>query len=229
MTMRVCDLPSDERPREKLLATGAASLSDIELLAVLLRTGVKDSSALYVAEKLLSLYKERGLSAITQMSVRELSSIKGVGAAKAATILAAVELGARLAKRAAKKKKILKTPKDAASYVMPHFRFEQQEHFAVLLLDLKYHILCLKTIFIGTLTTSMAYPREIFQEAIERAAAFIILVHNHPSGDPLPSEEDLRLTRRMVEAGKIMDIPVIDHIIVAYDKFISLKEEGMIQ
>ena len=112
---------------------------------------------------------------------------------------------------------------------MPRFRFERKEHFAVLLLNAKNHILALKTISVGTLTSSIAHPREVFQAAIEQAAAAVILVHNHPSGDPTPSAEDLALTRRMTEAGEVMGIPVIDHIILGYDKFISLKEEGMIQ
>ena len=229
MTLLVRDLPVDERPRERLLTEGAASLSNTELLAVLLRTGVKDDSVLRVAEKVLALYKERGLAAITQMSAKELSSIKGVGMAKAATILAAVELGRRLALKAAEERMIVHGPADAASYVMPRFRFERREHFAVLLLNAKNHILALKTISVGTLTSSVVHPREVFQAAIEQSAAAVILVHNHPSGDPAPSGEDLAVTRRMVEAGKIMDIPVLDHVIVGYDKFISLKEEGMIQ
>ena len=229
MTLLVRDLPADERPRERLLAEGAASLSNTELLAVLLRTGVKDDSVLRVAEKVLALYKERGLAAITQMSVKELSSIKGVGMAKAATILAAVELGRRLALKAAEARTVVHGPADAASYVMPRFRFERREHFAVLLLNAKNHILALKTISVGTLTSSVVHPREVFQAAIEQSAASVILVHNHPSGDPAPSGEDLAVTRRMVEAGEIMDIPVLDHVIVGYDKFISLKEEGMIQ
>lgn len=229
MTLLVRDLPVDERPRERLLAEGAASLSNTELLAVLLRTGVKNDSALRVAEKVLALYKERGLAAITQMSAKELSSIKGVGMAKAATILAAVELGRRLALKAAEARTVVHGPADAASYVMPRFRFERREHFAVLLLNAKNHILALKTISVGTLTSSVVHPREVFQAAIEQSAASVILVHNHPSGDPAPSGEDLAVTRRMVEAGEIMDIPVLDHVIVGYDKFISLKEEGMIQ
>ena len=229
MTLLVRDLPADERPREKLLTAGAASLSNTELLAVLLRTGVKDDSVLHVAEKVLALYKERGLAAITQMSARELASVKGVGLAKAATILAAVELGRRLALKAAEQQTIVHGPADAASYVMPRFRFERREHFAVLLLNAKNHILGLKTISVGTLTSSIADPREVFQAAIEGAAAGVILVHNHPSGDPTPSAEDFALTRRMVKAGKIMNIPVLDHIVLGYDKFISLKEEGMIQ
>ena len=229
MTMLVRDLPEDERPREKLLAAGAASLSNTELLAVLLRTGVKDDSVLHVAEKVLALYKERGLAAITQMSARELSSVKGVGLAKAATILAAVELGRRLALKAAQKRTVVKEAADAANYVMPHFRFARREHFAVLLLNAKHHILGLQMISVGTLTHSIASARDVFQAAIERAAASVILVHNHPSGDPTPSGEDLVCTHRLVKAGEIMEIPVLDHIIVGYDKFISLKEEGMIQ
>ena len=207
MTLLVRDLPADERPRERLLAEGAASLSNTELLAVLLRTGVKDDSVLRVAEKVLALYKERGLAAITQMSVKELSSIKGVGMAKAATILAAVELGRRLALKAAEERTIVHGPADAASYVMPRFRFERREHFAVLLLNAKNHILALKTISVGTLTSSVVHPREVFQAAIEQSAAAVILVHNHPSGDPAPSGEDLAVTRRMVEAGRSWTSP----------------------
>ena len=176
MTLLVRDLPAEERPRERLLTAGAASLSNTEWLAVL-RTGVKDDSVLHVAEKVLALYKERGLSAITQMSAQELSSIKGVGMAKAATILAAVELGRRLALKAAEQRTVVHGPADAADYAMPRFRFERKEHFAVLLLNAKNHILALKTISVGTLTSSIAHPREVFQAAIEQAAAAVILVH----------------------------------------------------
>ena len=159
----------------------------------------------------------------------ELSAIKGVGPAKAATILAAVELGRRLAMKEAARRTIVHGPADAAHYAMPRLRFESKEHFAVLLLNTKNHVLAMPVISVGTLSASIVHPREVFQAAISHAAASMILVHNHPSGDPTPSSEDIAVTRRMVEAGKVMDIPVLDHIILGDDKFISLKEKGMIQ
>ena len=223
------DLPKEERPREKLLAAGAAALSNTELLAVLLRTGVREGSVLRVAEEVLTLYREKGILAIAQMGARELSAIKGVGPAKAATILAAVELGRRLAMKEAARRTIVHGPADAAHYAMPRLRFESKEHFAVLLLNTKNHVLAMPVISVGTLSASIVHPREVFQAAISHAAASMILVHNHPSGDPTPSSEDIAVTRRMVEAGKVMDIPVLDHIILGDDKFISLKEKGMIQ
>ena len=229
MAAMVRDLPKEERPREKLLAAGAAALSNTELLAVLLRTGVREGSVLRVAEEVLTLYREKGILAIAQMGARELSAIKGVGPAKAATILAAVELGRRLAMKEAARRTIVHGPADAAHYAMPRLRFESKEHFAVLLLNTKNHVLAMPVISVGTLSASIVHPREVFQAAISHAAASMILVHNHPSGDPTPSSEDIAVTRRMVEAGKVMDIPVLDHIILGDDKFISLKEEGMIQ
>ena len=229
MAAMVRDLPKEERPREKLLAAGAAALSNTELLAVLLRTGVREGSVLRVAEEVLTLYREKGILAIAQMGARELSAIKGVGPAKAATILAAVELGRRLAMKEAARRTIVHGPADAAHYAMPRLRFESKEHFAVLLLNTKNHVLAMPVISVGTLSASIVHPREVFQAAISHAAASMILVHNHPSGDPTPSSEDIAVTRRMVEAGKVMDIPVLDHIILGDDKFISLKEKGMIQ
>ena len=229
MAAMVRDLPKEERPREKLLAAGAAALSNTELLAVLLRTGVREGSVLRVAEEVLTLYREKGILAIAQMGARELSAIKGVGPAKAATILAAVELGRRLAMKEAARRMIVHGPADAAHYAMPRLRFESKEHFAVLLLNTKNHVLAMPVISVGTLSASIVHPREVFQAAISHAAASMILVHNHPSGDPTPSPEDIAVTRRMAEAGKVMDIPVLDHIILGDDKFISLKEKGMIQ
>lgn len=229
MAAMVRDLPKEERPREKLLAAGAAALSNTELLAVLLRTGVREGSVLRVAEEVLTLYREKGILAIAQMGARELSAIKGVGPAKAATILAAVELGRRLAMKEAARRTIVHGPADAAHYAMPRLRFESKEHFAVLLLNTKNHVLAMPVISVGTLSASIVHPREVFQAAISHAAASMILVHNHPSGDPTPSPEDIAVTRRMAEAGKVMDIPVLDHIILGDDKFISLKEKGMIQ
>ena len=212
MTIMVRDLPRDERPREKLIAYGADALSNAELLAVLLHTGTREQSVLHLAESVLGKFKERGIASIVHTSVADLAGIHGIGPSKAASILAAVELG----------------PEDAAHYVMPHLRYEQKEHFAVLLLNTKNHILGLRDVSIGSLSASVVHPREVFAMAIRYAAASMILVHNHPSGDPNPSREDLAITDRLVKAGRILDIPVLDHIILGDNRFLSLKEKGMI-
>ena len=228
MTIMVRDLPKEERPREKLITYGASALSNAELLAVLLHTGTREHSVLHLAESVLGKYKERGMAAMAQMSVRDLADIHGIGPSKAATILAAVELGRRLLQKAAAKVQIVHGPEDAAHFAMPHLRYEQKEHFAVLLLNTKNHILGLRDISIGSLSASIVHPREVFSMAIRYAAASMILVHNHPSGDPNPSREDLAVTDRLVKAGRILDIPVLDHIILGDNRFLSLKEKGMI-
>lgn len=227
MSVLVRDLPEDERPREKLLKYGVKNISDAELLAILLRTGTKKRSVLRVAEEVLSKYKDKGLQAISHMTPREISSISGVGPAKAATVIAGIELGRRISSRASLKVETIHGPKDAAYYAMPLLRDEVQEHFAVMLLDMKNHILNMPIVTTGTLSASVAHPREVFRQAIEHSAASVILLHNHPSGDPSPSREDIQVTKRMVEVGKIMDIPVLDHIIIGDDRFTSMKEKGL--
>lgn len=229
MAIMVRDLPADERPREKLALYGAASLSNAELLAILLRTGTREESVLRVAERVLACYKDLGLAAMVHVSAAELSAIHGVGPSKAAAILAAVELGRRLSRKAAEKVEIIHGPEDVAHFAMPHFRHEQREHFAVLLLNTKNHILAMPDVSVGSLTASIVHPREVFQAAVRYAAAAMILLHNHPSGDPSPSREDISVTQRLVKAGKIMDIPVLDHIILGDGRFVSLKEKGLLQ
>ena len=224
MTVMVRDLPKEERPREKLIQRGAASLSDTELLAILLRTGTSSVSVLHLAEEVLSKYQDKGLVSIMNISPQEIASVHGVGLAKAATIVAAVELGRRLSAKAAQKLEKIEGPEDVARYASPLLRFEQKEHFLVMLLDVRNRVLAMPTISIGSLTASVAHPREIFREAIRYSAANMILIHNHPSGDPTPSREDIQITKQMMKAGEIMGIPVLDHIIIAGDGFLSLKE-----
>lgn len=224
MTVMVRDLPEEERPREKLIRQGAASLSDTELLAILLRTGTSSVSVLHLAEEVLAKYQDKGLVSIMNISPQEIASVHGVGLAKAATIVAAVELGRRLSTRAAQKQEKIEGPEDVARYASPLLRFEQKEHFLVMLLDVRNRVLAMPTISIGSLTASVAHPREIFREAIRYSAANMILIHNHPSGDPTPSREDVRITKQMMKAGEIMGIPVLDHVIIAGDGFLSLKE-----
>lgn len=220
----VRDLPEEERPREKLIRQGAASLSDTELLAILLRTGTSSVSVLHLAEEVLAKYQDKGLVSIMNISPQEIASVHGVGLAKAATIVAAVELGRRLSTRAAQKLEKIEGPEDVARYALPLLRYEQKEHFLVMLLDVRNRVLAMPTVSIGSLTASVAHPREIFREAIRYSAANMILIHNHPSGDSTPSREDIRITKQMMKAGEIMGIPVLDHVIIAGDGFLSLKE-----
>ena len=225
-TIMVRDLPLEERPREKLVSYGPAVLSNAELLAILLRTGTRGESVLRMAERVLSYCKDRGLASMVHMSVEELAKIHGLGPGKAATVLAAVELGRRLAIAEARVE-IIHGPEDVARFAMPHFRHETKEHFAVLLLNTKNHILAMPVISQGSLTASVVHPREVFEAAVRHSAASMILLHNHPSGDPSPSREDIAVTERLVKAGQIMDIPVLDPVIIGNDSFASLKEKGL--
>lgn len=216
----------ESRPRERLLKEGAGALSDIELLAIMLRTGTMDMTALDLATLLLSKY--RNLLGLMQVSVEELNSLKGIGLAKAAQIKAALELGRRVAVAAAGDGDSIRSPEDAAALVMEDMRHLDKEHFMALLLNVKNRVLAREIISIGTLNTSSVHPRELFKPAVRRSAASVILVHNHPSGDPSPSNEDLEVTRRLVEAGKILGIQVLDHLIIGDKEFVSLKAMGHI-
>ena len=229
MAIMVRDLPPEERPREKLLAYGPSGLSNAELLAILLRSGTRKKSVLRIAEEILARIKEQGLMGMVHISVAELAKIDGVGKVKAATLQAAIELARRLAVQQSAKIQMITGPEDVARYAMPHYRFEQKEHFAVLLLNTKNHVISMPEVSVGSLSASVVHPREVFRAAIDHAAAAMILLHNHPSGDPTPSREDIAVTERLVKAGKIMDIPVLDHVVLGRDRFISLKEKGLLQ
>ncbi|WP_110953365.1 RadC family protein [Anaerosinus massiliensis] len=226
--LMVKDLPRDERPREKLLNKGVESLSNAELLAILLRTGTKEDSVMRVAENLLSAYQANGLASIVNLSPRDFSKIKGIGQVKAITVIAAIELGKRLAMNPTNERYKIHAPQDVADYVMARLRYENREYFMGMLLNTKNHVLATPTISIGSLSASIVHPRELFREAIHYAAASIILIHNHPSGDPNPSKEDLFVTEKLVKAGKLMDISVLDHVIIGDNRYISLKETGII-
>ncbi len=219
------DLPADERPREKLMANGPATLGNAELLAILLRTGTRRDSAARLAEQLLV---KHGLAGLGSLMPGEMSSIRGIGPAKAVTVAAAVELGKRMAALAAAERPVLRSPREAAELMMPRLRYEKKERFIALLLSTKNHLLGTPTISVGTLSASLVDPRELFREAIVTNAASLILVHNHPSGDPTPSPEDTALTRKLVEAGRLLDISVLDHIIIGDGKYVSLKEQGIL-
>ena len=224
--LMIKELPSDERPREKLRDNGAQAMSNSELLAILLRSGNQDESALRLAEHLQE--RQGGLAGLGGATAEALEQVKGIGEAKASTVLAAIELGRRVALLEPAQRLTIKTPDDVAALLLPRFRYESREHFLAVLLSTKNHVLKTAVISIGSLNASIVHPRELFREAINCRAAAVILAHNHPSGDPTPSPEDVALTRKLVEAGSLLDIPVLDHLILGDGKFISLKEKGIL-
>ncbi|AND41664.1 MULTISPECIES: DNA repair protein RadC [Cytobacillus] len=223
-TLLIKDFPQDERPRERFVLNGPQSLSNHELIAILLRTGTKDESVLQLANRLITHFE--GLRLLKDASLDEITAIKGIGSAKAIQLLAAVEIGRRISTLTYDDRYTIRSPEDGANYVMHDMRFLSQEHFVCLYLNTKNQVLHKKTIFIGSLNASIVHPREVFKEAFRRSAASIICIHNHPSGDPTPSREDIEVTKRLAESGKIIGIEVLDHLIIGENKFVSLKEKG---
>lgn len=220
------DMPVGQRPRERLIREGARVLSDPELIAILLRTGDSNKSAVELATEVLSRFS--GLKNLVQTGVEELTVIKGIGPVKAAQLKAAIEIGRRLASATQCHQPAIRGPEDAASLVMEEMRHFDREHFCALLLNTKHQLIAQEVISIGTLNSSLVHPRELFKTAIKRSASAIILVHNHPSGDPTPSSEDREITRRLQEAGSIIGIEVLDHIVIGDNKFISFRDKGML-
>ena len=213
-----------DRLREKLDRFGAAGLGDNELLAIIVGHGSRQIRALDVAN--LVLDAAAGVHGLTRVSRDELGRVKGVGAAKAAQILAAVELGRRTLSRSLGDRVQFDGPEDVAAYLMPQYGSRLVEHFGIVLLDTKHRVLRTRVLSVGTLDASLVHPREVFREATLGGAAAIVLFHNHPSGDPAPSGDDAALTTRLVRAGDLMGVDVIDHIIVADACYCSFKETG---
>lgn len=222
--MLIKDFPKDERPRERFIKHGPESLSNQELLAILLRTGTKAESVLQLAQRLIKEFE--GLRMLKDATLEELTQIKGIGEAKAIQILAAVELGRRINSLSNEERYSIRSPEDGANYVMEEMRFLNQEHFVCLYLNTKNQVIHKQTVFIGSLNASIVHPREVFREAFRRSAASIICIHNHPSGDPTPSREDIEVTRRLKECGRMIGIEILDHIIIGDKRFVSLKEKG---
>ena len=218
------DLPASERPRERLEQYGPESLSTAELLAIVLRVGSRGESAVRLAERLLSEFG--GLAGIARARIPQLSSLQGVGLAKAAQLRAAFELGKRLATSVDGPKAVVRGASDAAALVMEDLRHRQQECLGAIFLDTRNQVICLRILTVGTLTGSPAHPREVFREALAQGCASLIICHNHPSGDPTPSKDDIALTARLVQVGELMGIPLVDHIVIGGGRYVSLKEAG---
>ncbi len=217
----VRDLPPDERPRERLIHRGAEALSAQEILALILGRGVRGESVMVTAQKLLS--KFGSLRGIADSSVEELSQVNGIGPAKAAQLKAAFDLSRRLAEGPRESRPQVKSPEDVVSVAGGALKGKKKEHFLVLLLDTRNRLIRMSPVSMGSLDSSIVHPREVFKEAISASAASVIFVHNHPSGDPEPSPDDIELTRRLVDAGRLLGILVLDHVIVGDGSFLSLK------
>ena len=219
------DLPVEERPRERLKKYGAGSLANAELLAIILRTGVGGENVLNLATRLLARFG--GLLGLARASLSELCGEKGIGVAKAAQLKAAMELGRRLLIASPEERLQVKSPADAANLMMTEMGMLEQEHMRLILLDSKNYILDTPTMYIGSLNTSVIRVGELFREAIKQNSAAIIVVHNHPSGDPTPSPEDVAVTELITQAGQLLDIDVLDHLIIGQQRYVSLKERGL--
>jgi DNA repair protein RadC len=216
-----------DRPREKLERVGAGSLGDNELLAIVLGHGVPHAGALELANAVLA--SVGGLHGLARSSVDDLRQVPGIGSARAARLIAAIEAGRRTLVRGRRERPQIANPRDAAELLIPQFGSRPVEHFGVVLLDTKHRVLRSTLLSVGTLDASIVHPREVFREATRGGAAAIVLFHNHPSGDPMPSEDDVALTRRLVHAGDLMGIAVLDHVILAETGFSSLREMRLLR
>ncbi len=228
-SLRIIDLPSTERPRERLISQGARSLATGELLAILLSTGQGSGklSAVGLGQHILNKFSEGqrdALAALRDASVHELTQISGVGPAKACTILAAIELGKRVLAAKASDQTVVDDPAVAAAILSTDLMWQPQERFAILLLDIKHRLIGTKVITIGTATETLAPPRDIFREVIRQGAVRAIVAHNHPSGNLEPSPEDIALTRQLLSGGKLLDIPLLDHLILGNGGYTSLRQ-----
>ncbi len=224
--MNIKNLPNQERPREKLLYYGKEALNNVELLAILLRTGNREKSALDLAHEIISMNDE-GLLSLCDATPEELKKLKGMGEAKACQLLAAVELGKRVATHPRREKVTIGKPDDIVQMVMEKMRYYREEHFCALLLDTKGKVIEEVEISVGDLNSAPVHPREVFRQAVKRSASAIALIHNHPSGDPMPSEEDVIITARLMETAEIIGIQIVDHIIIGDGTYVSLKTEEL--
>jgi len=215
---------SDDRPREKLISKGPSTLSDSELIAILIATGAKNLSAIDCARNLLAKYGT--LESLACRNVGELKAIKGIGTAKAITLMSAFELARRIKPKKFDNSKIIRSPEDIAALYIPRLKDERKESFRVIHLNAANVMIHEQIVSVGILNASLVHPREVFRDAITESAASIILMHNHPSGNPKPSQADIKITNQLNEVGKLLEINVVDHIIIAGDSFTSLANLG---
>ncbi|MDQ6626394.1 MAG: DNA repair protein RadC [Verrucomicrobiota bacterium] len=228
--LKISELPQEDRPREKLIARGAAALTDAELIAILLRTGLPGANAVEVAAQLLERY--RSLNGLSRCTVEEISDIPGIGPAKAMQLVAAFGLGQRLARETLAQEKI-DSPEIVYNLLAPEMRVLHKESLRVILLDTRYHLLRIQEVSLGSVNESIAHPRDVFRPAVISSAYAVVVVHNHPSGDPSPSQADHSLTRRLAEAAELLQIKLLDHIIVGAPAegrlpYFSFKEAGVL-
>ncbi|HMT21783.1 MAG TPA: DNA repair protein RadC [Promineifilum sp.] len=219
------DLAEQDRPRERLIKVGAEVLSTAELLAIVLRNGPRGESVLRLAERLLVEFDN--LPGLSRATITELMAVHGVGDAKAAEIKAALEIGRRLVASAPEERPRVSSPDDAFHLLKSEMMFLEQEHLRLILLDTRNRVLRTPTVYVGSLNTSVIRVGELFRAAIRDNAAAFIVAHNHPSGDPSPSPEDITVTRQIVQAGKLLDVDVLDHIVIGRNRFVSLKQRGL--
>ncbi|WP_445475722.1 RadC family protein [Methanococcoides methylutens] len=223
--VRIHDMPEEERPRERLLKHGPGSLSNAELLSIILRTGSKDENVLNMCTRILSEYNLKQLS---QANISQLTKMRGIGPAKATQIAAVFELARKLEIFIDDPKRKIRSAGDVYSLLYPKHRELKKEILTALYLDTKNQILREEVISVGSLNANIVHPREVFKSALMESSASVILTHNHPSGDPSPSREDIAVTEKLVEGGKILGINVLDHVIIGDGRYVSLKEEGFI-
>ena len=222
--MKIKDLPKIERPREKLIAKGAENLKDSELLAILLRTGRAGKNVIEIASQILTKHSKKRL---LQMTYEDLLKIKGIDSAKATTLLASFELSKRALEVNDTNLPTIITPKDVVAQ-LTDLRHNKKEHFIALYLNARNQLVHKETISMGTLNANLVHPREVFEPALKYSAAGIIVAHNHPSGDPKPSEDDMEITKRLAEAGKMMGVELLDHVIIATNSHFSFKDEKLL-
>lgn len=219
------ELPVQERPRERLKKYGAASLSNAELLAIILRTGAVSESVLNLSAKLLARFG--GLSGLAKAGFGELCMERGLAEAKASQLKAALELGRRLLSTQPEERMVVRSPQDVANLLQAEMSFLEQEELRLVLLNSKNQVLAISQLYKGSVNTSLIRVSELFREAVRENCPALVVVHNHPSGDPNPSPEDIKITEQIVKAGKLLDIEVLDHLIIGHQRYVSLKERGL--